>query len=192
MKKLSEEFNVSATGCLLPLYKDDLQPVLCSVEGQNCLSIFDDLENLKVYLKTMNIDENQIIIKQITDVHYFMENIPESLWIIKNIRITPEGNSRFQKLKVIPPKREKIELYSEDIRQLLKIIANATKIPGIESAWISDNSGIGDFFLMSDKEADVKLKKICDQLGFVVEYDDKLHEVARKMKENEYQQIFDT
>jgi hypothetical protein len=52
------------------------------------------------------------------------------------------------------------------------------KVTGVKGAWISDESSIGDF-PVEDKE----LKLLEDELGFPVQYEDKIIDIAKKLKD---------
>jgi hypothetical protein len=70
---------------------------------------------------------------------------------------------------------EKVELYKEELKKLLKLFES-------EDALITDESLVWDFFFIEDEEEELILNKISKELGFPILRGDYLVEVAAKMR----------
>lgn len=80
-------------------------------------------------------------------------------------------------LKFEMASQQSVDYLSTYTELVMKIIEKISEIPP-GSSWISDESTVGDFPI-EDKE----LKLLEDELGFPVQYEDKIIDIAKKLKD---------
>jgi hypothetical protein len=92
-----------------------------------------------------------------------------------------------KKFRIVWPSQDHVRVFEPQIVQILAVIADVTGMPGIRSAWVSDGSHVGDFFVSSEftkeeyREALDRIAEALDvQIGDDIE-DGYLIEIAQKM-----------
>ena len=92
-----------------------------------------------------------------------------------------------QEGKIQWPENQRIDNFDEQIDRLLKIIAEITESPGMEDAFVSDKSMLGDFFFdYSNDEFTEYVSEISKKLGIEINGGDEyLIDIAIRMVAND-------
>ena len=93
---------------------------------------------------------------------------------------------RSGKLKIVSAPQDLVKTYDKECRNLLILIALFLGVDNPQkwaySCFITDQSCIGDFFGTADEETPAMLKTLSEELGFPVERESYLCEIAAKMR----------
>lgn len=77
--------------------------------------------------------------------------------------------------------QENVEYVKVVMNKLGSILGN----PKLENSWISDMACVGDYISFNFKDLDSIINKLSQEFGFHVKLNDKIYEIAVKLKQKE-------